>query len=227
MKKSTLSFLILAFCFSVSCQTKQIVRSNSKLALASNHVSNQESLMAKDLPKEIFGNWYDKYGTLMMIITPDYIINAVQVWYYEDIKILDNSNYQIKFTNRKVTDKLEVLKLSGDSLTIRTDRLLTFTKGNVKDKTPVFLKGNWSNWSNEEVKLKISDGFCKFGSDDDDFKGLPIDHVGGSRNPDDSYWFFVLYKDGMFVVSLASKKGENYIFNSKDISLGYFIKDKD
>ncbi|PIA79612.1 hypothetical protein BFR04_01845 [Gaetbulibacter sp. 4G1] len=226
MKTTTLSFLILAFCFSVSCQTKQIVKSNSKLAIATNHLNNQELLMAKDLPKEIFGNWYDKYGTLMMIITPDYIVNAIQVWYYEDVKILDNSNYQIKFTNRKVTDKLEVLRLSNDSLTIRTDRLLTFVKGNVKDKVPAFLKGSWSNWSNADIKLKVTDGFCKFGPEEDNFKGLPIDHVGGSRNPDDSYWFFILYKDGMYEVSLASKKGENYFFNSKGISLGYFTKDK-
>lgn len=226
MKTKTF-LIVLAFCISISCQTKQVMKKSSELALNTSHLNSQESLLAKDLPKEIFGNWYDKYGTVMMIITPDYIINNIQVWYYEDIRILDNSNYQIKFTNRKVTDKLEVLKLSNGILTIRTDRILTFVKGNVKDKVPEFLMGNWSNrWSNSDLKLKITDKFCKFGPKEDSSKGLPIDHVGGSRNPDDSYWFFVLYRDGMYEVALASKKGEDYFFNSKGISLGYFVKDK-
>jgi len=110
----------------------------------------------KEIPKGFFGNWYDKYGTLILVATPDYMATKLGVIYYKNIVKTSNTKFIIKSTGVLI----EVLDLSTNTIVIKRERFRTLQKGNTNtnSKIPEFAKGDWLH--NEGIKkINITNDF--------------------------------------------------------------------
>lgn len=167
-----------------------------------------ESILPKDLPKAFFGNWYDKYGTLILITTPDYIVSDYSVLYYQDIQ----KNGDNKFIIKSTRGIFEVLNLENSTMTIRTDRLSTLKRKPSTRKIPEFIKGDWLHWAKVK-KINITDDY--FYNDDGGVMGVydiiksRVDHVAVSETGN-MIWF-VLYHEGNYNMYIARKTNGEYI----------------
>lgn len=169
---------------------------------------DENTLLPKDMPDTFFGNWYDKYGTLILIATPDYMVSDFQIHFYQNINKVGDSKFRVS----SMSKSFEILNLEDDNMTIRRDKIITLTKKPKSKKVPNFLKGDWLHWKNEN-QIKITDDYF-YGYD-----GLKstIDYVAES----DGVFWFIVYNKGEYSLYSAIKKDKKYILQPKG-----FVNDK-
>lgn len=170
-----------------------------------------DTKLPKDLPKVFFGNWYDKYGTLILITTPDYIVSDFRIQYYQSIQKIGDSKFNISSNMRS----FEVLDVDSESMTIRTDRLLTLSRKPSINKAPSFLKGNWLHWGNVK-EIKVTDDY--FYNNDHGSMGVyevvsRIDQVIESESG--NVIWFVLYHEGNYNLYNARMTNGEYILQPR------------
>ncbi|MEP5913794.1 MAG: hypothetical protein ABJ277_10005, partial [Flavobacteriaceae bacterium] len=103
----------------------------------------ESTLTPKDLPKIFFGNWFDKFGTLLLITTPEYIVSNHRIQYYQSIKKMGDNKYLILTSGGIV----EVLSVEGSQMIIRDNRIKTLHKKESSTAgIPEILKGDWLHW---------------------------------------------------------------------------------
>lgn len=148
--------------------------------------------LPENLPKEFFGSWYDKYGTLILITTPEYIVSDFRVQYYRNIKEIGEHKFKISTLSKS----FEILSLDEESMTIRTDRIITLKRKSISNKVPEFLKGDWIHWGKVK-EIKITDDYF-YNNDHGDlgvYKVVSrIDKVVNLESSD-TVWF-ILYHEG-------------------------------
>lgn len=104
---------------------------------------DQPTLTPKDLPEGFFGNWFDKFGTLLLIATPEYIVSNYRIQYYQNIRKMGENRYLI-LTSGGI---LEILSVEGSQMTMRDNRIKTLQKNTSSStRIPQFLKGDWLHW---------------------------------------------------------------------------------
>ena len=167
------------------------------------------TLLPEDLPKEFFGNWYDKYGTLMLIATPEFLIMGNRVSYYRNIRKDENEKYIINHTNHS----LHILNLDNKTMSIRNDRLHTFYKKPILNKVPNILRGTWESDKNEIDILDSHFQFTKGGDNSNVFgsKDLSVVHVAESKEGD-MYWF-ILYNEGNHYIYIVNKIDNEFVLS--------------
>lgn len=181
------------------------------------------TILPKDLPKDLFGNWYDKHGTLILITTPDYLVLNNRIKYYNNIQKIGEKKYKIITSS----DTFEILDLNNKELTIRTNRIITLNKKSSSKKTPKSLKGKWLHW--EKIKeITITDDY--FYNNDKGASGQfeviksKIDHVAESN--DGSLIWFVLYNHGNYNIYFAKKTDHEYILQPRGFNNAKYQKVK-
>ncbi|MBP0903206.1 hypothetical protein ACFSKN_14635 [Mariniflexile gromovii] len=188
-----------------------------------NYVSiGGESILAKDLPSNFFGSWYDKYDTLILIATPDYIVSDYRVQYYQDIKKIGENKFFIKSANRG----FEILSLDKETMTIRTERLSTLKRKPSSNQVPKFLKGNWLHWDNKK-EIKVTDDY--FYNNDHGDLGVyevkyRIDQVVESESG--NVIWFVLYNQGDYYLYSARKSEGEYVLQPRGFANARYKKVK-
>lgn len=171
------------------------------------YASTGDIILPKELPKDFFGNWYDKYGTLILIATPEYMVSNSRVHYYRDIRKIGNKKFEIKSS----AESFEILNLNANELTLRTDKLSALKKRPNLDKVPELIKGNWLHWGRIK-KITITENY--FYNDDDGDKDAfniiksRIDNVAMSDSGD-LIWI-VLYKEGNYNLYITRKINGEY-----------------
>lgn len=190
--------------------TSNEMQTNNSYSLTENNhykTLSENTLTPQDLPDTFFGNWYDKYGTLILIATPDYLVLNSMVQYYRDIKKISDTKFIIQSTRIG----FEVLSIEGESMTIRTDRLRTLERKQSDNKVPEHLKGNWLHWAKIK-EIKVTDDH--FINNDHGQMGVydviehRIDQVAKS-DPENIIWF-VLYREGNYKLYKAYKSDGEY-----------------
>lgn len=172
--------------------------------------NNENTLLTKDLPNAFWGNWYDKYGTLILIATPDYMVSDFQIDFYQNINKIGDDKFRIS----SMSKSFEILSLEDDTMTIRRNKLITLTKKPNSKKVPTLLKGEWLHWENEK-KIKITDGYFY-----DNALRSPIDYIAKS---DENIWF-ILYKEGEYLLYSVTKKDDKYVLQSRGFVNDKYIK---
>lgn len=193
-----------------------------KFKIANNLNFDGESLLPKDLPENFFGSWYDKYGTLILITTPDYIVSDYRVQYYQDIKKISDTKFFIKSASRG----FEILSLDNETMTIRTDRLNTLKRKPSNKQMPKFLKGDWLHWLNKK-EIKVTDDY--FYNNDHGELGVynvkyRIDQVVESESG--NVIWFVLYNEGNYYLYSARKVDGEYILQPRGFADARYKKVK-
>lgn len=181
-----------------------------------------ESLLPKDLPEDFFGSWYDKYGTLILITTPDYMVSDYRVQYYQDIKKIGDTKFFIKSANKG----FEILSLDKETMTIRTDRLSTLKRKPSSKQVPRFLKGDWLHWQNKK-EIKVTDDY--FYNDDHGDLGVHevkyrMDQVVESESG--IVIWFVLYNEGNYYLYSARKTDGEYVLQPRGLANARYKKVK-
>ncbi len=183
---------------------------NRYTASSSQGIVNNKTLLPEDLPKAFFGNWYDKYGTLMLVTTPEFIVSDIRVSFYKSIKQIDDNRYSITHSGGHI----EIIKLDEDKMSLRRDKLQTFYKEPINNKVPKFLKGTWEFKNN---KLTIADTSVIFDGENSPYifgsKQLRIAHVAPSKKGG-LYWF-ILYNEGNYYIYIANKINGEYLLSSR------------
>ncbi|ANW97238.1 hypothetical protein AXE80_13470 [Wenyingzhuangia fucanilytica] len=181
-----------------------------------------KTLNTSDLPKDFFGNWYDKYGTLLMITTPDYIVSDNRIKYYLNIEKIGTHKYKILTTSNAI----EILSLDDETITIRTNRLLSLHKKKNKQKVPDFIKGKWTHWDGVK-EITITDDY--FYNNDKDYHGAyretiknKIDWIASSDNKE-IFWF-VLYHQGDYNIYFIKKINDEYVLQPRGFADAKYIK---
>ncbi|GAA3648871.1 hypothetical protein [Flavivirga jejuensis] len=165
----------------------------------------------EDLPKAFFGNWYDKYGTLILITTPEYIVSDFRIRYYRSIQKIGNNKFKIETT----ANSFEILSLDNENMIIRTDKLSSLKKKPSNNRSE-FIKGNWVH-KNRISKLTVTDDFFYFYDKTSEntlgSKKKRIDHVAESKS-DDVIWY-ILYNQGEFSIYIANKINGEYVLSPR------------
>jgi hypothetical protein len=189
-----------------------VVGTPAKVNFAANfNITGVETLQPEDLPKAFFGNWYDKYGTLMLIATPEYMILANSVSYYYNIHKDANGNYIIQ---DNAGSTMHILKLDDNTMSMRDNRLHLYHKQPTETKISKTFKGTWKNGndtvviSDGEMSFEGSKGHYLFGS-----KKIKIVHSASSKNGD-MHWFIV-YSDGRHYIYTAEKINGTFELRSR------------
>jgi hypothetical protein len=178
-----------------------VVGRPSEDALFGINLNNYETLLSHDLPKDFFGNWYDRYGTLMLIATEEFMILANSVSYYYNIYKDENGTYVIQH-NAGAT--MHILKLDAETMSMRDNRLHLYYKKPTEKKIPNTFKGVWKSGSDkivisdQKMSFEGSKGHYLFGS-----KKIDIVYTASSKNGD-MHWFIV-YSDGRHYIYTAEK----------------------
>ncbi|MDO5968395.1 hypothetical protein Q4Q35_01110 [Flavivirga aquimarina] len=180
---------------------------------SSSYIETGENMvLPEELPKEFFGNWYDKYGTLMLITTPDYIVSNSRIEYYRSIQ----RNGENKFVIRSTRGGFEVLNLDSKTITIRTDKLSTLKRKPIDNTVPLSIKGDWLHWGKIK-KIKVTDNY--FYNDDKGVLGVNdivksrIDHV--AKSDYGNIIWFVLYNEGNYNLYKASKIDGEFVLRPR------------
>ena len=162
------------------------------------------TVLPEDLPNEFFGNWYDKYGTLIMITTPDYMVFDNRVQYYRAIQKLSDNSFTISCT----AANFEILSFDSENMVVRSDRLMSLKRMSSNNKVPKAMKGDWVH-KNKIGKINITDNYLynsdgTFGNEKNS-----IDHVAESESGD-TIWM-VVYNEGYYYIYIAEKKNGEYV----------------
>lgn len=178
--------------------------------------------LPKDLPKEFFGNWYDKYGSLLMITTPDYIVSDNRIKYYLNIEKIGTDKYKIQTTSNTI----EILSLENNNMTIRTNRLLTLQKKDTSKKVPKFIKGKWMHWAGVK-EITVTDDY--FFNEDHGYHGVDngviknkIDWIASSDN-EELFWI-VLYHQGEYNIYFVKKINNEYVLQPRGFANAKYRK---
>lgn len=183
----------------------------------------ENTLLPEELPKEFFGNWYDKYGTLILITTPDYIVSDSRIEYYQDIQ----KNGENKFVIKSTRGGFQVLNLDNETITIRTDKLSTLKKKDIKNTVPKSIKGNWLHLGGIK-KINVTDAY--FYNDDGGLLGVTdiiksrVDHVVESDSG--NVVWFVLYNEGDYDLYIARKVDGEYVLGPRGFANAKYKKVK-
>ncbi len=194
---------------SVRNYRKSIIRYKNK----ENHnesallINSKTTLLPKDLPEQLFGSWYDKFGTLLFIATPDYVVLNSRVQYYLNIQETGVLKYQIE-TSFNV---IEILSLKGDVMTLRTNRMETLKKGVHLQKVPGRLQGTWLH--GEELKqIRVTeDSFLMSDEDHEKAERIEKHHIDYiSTSEGGTLISFVLYHKGTYKLFYVRQVNGNY-----------------
>ncbi|AUP78663.1 hypothetical protein [Flavivirga eckloniae] len=194
----------------ISSKKKSSINNKDKQLREVKTVKTDGDIFPKDLPKDFFGNWYDKYGTLILITTPDYVVSDFRIRYYVDIQKIGNNKFKIETT----ANTFEILSLDNENMIIRTDKL-TNLKRKPDTNVPEFIKGHWIN-KNGKGKLTVSENLFFFHKTPENILSNEkkyIDHVAVSKS-DDAIWF-ILYDQGKFNMYIANKINGNYVLGPR------------
>lgn len=246
MKKIVLVFASLMAIFLISCKNKN-QKSQKEIFLKENSLitngqpinvrtnnfgytlknklkvgipkNNPNTLLPEDLPKEFFGNWYDKYGTLMLITTRDFIVSNINVSFYQNIqKTGDNA-----FTIIHSGGYLEILKISKNSMVTGGERLNTLSRKPIDNSIPSILKGTWKNKNNTII---IEDDSIYFDGKNNPYifgsKKLKVVHVASSKHGD-LFWL-ILYNEGNHHIYIAHKIDNEYLLSPRGWNREQYIK---
>ncbi|MEP1488632.1 MAG: hypothetical protein ABJK28_09415 [Algibacter sp.] len=185
--------------------------------------AGENTLLPEEFPKEFFGNWYDKYGTLILITTPDYIVSDSRIQFYQDIQ----KNGENKFVIKSTRGGFQVLNLDKETITIRTDKLRTLKKKEIKNTVPKSIKGNWLHLGGIK-KINVTDTY--FYNDDGGVLGVNdiiksrIDHVVESDSG--NVIWFVLYHEGNYNLYIARKTDGEYVLGPRGFAGAKYKKVK-
>lgn len=182
--------------------------------------SSDDEMSPNDLPKEFFGNWYDKYGTLILITTPDFIVSNFRVQYYSNIQKTSQNKFNIRCTD----DFFQILNLDSKTMVIRTDKLISLKRKPINNTVPRFLKGDWLNKNNNKITIK--DDFFYFDSDTSGNmfgdKKRRIVHTAGSDS--NNVIWFVLYNQGSYTIYIVRKIDGEYVLSPRDYMNTQYVK---
>lgn len=171
--------------------------------------SNSTTILPKDLPKAFLGNWYDKYGTLLLIAKPEYLVLDSRIRFYDEIREIGDSKYEIHSGGFKA---LEILNLESEDITVRTDKLMNLKKESNTKKPPNYLKGKWVNLKNKET-VEVHDDYFVFSTNtikNANSKSY-IDTFAASENV---FWF-VIYNSGNYSLYTISKVDDKLVLKSR------------
>jgi hypothetical protein len=175
--------------------------------------NSRNTLLPRDLPEQFFGSWYDKFGTLLFIATRDYVVLNSRVQYYLNIQEKGINKYQIETS----FNFIEILSLETNTITLRTNRIMTLKKAPHLLKVPELIQGNWFLSQNLK-RIKITeDSFILAESKHEkteDIETYNIDYVSTSENG--ALILFVLYHKGTYKVYYARKEGKSYELYSRE-----------
>jgi len=178
----------------------------SKLAENTKH----KTMLINDLPKSFFGNWYDKYDTLILTTNMEYIVIENRIHYYKNIQKIGENKFKIWHS----TGFFEILSLDNQNMVIRNNRLINLKHKPISNKVPKFIKGNWFNKNN---KITITDDtFYFYGEVPENILGdkkYHIDQIAES-NAGENHWF-VLYNNGQYNLYVVRKIENEYILSAR------------
>jgi hypothetical protein len=191
----------------VGYQIKETNINKNKISI--NNRNNE--ITPNELPENLFGNWYDKYGTIILAITPDFIILDGKINYYKRISKLGENKFLLKTSSS--FGGFEILNIINQKLTIRTNRIRTLQKGNDNnDKLPTHIIGKWEDYRGIK-KLTITENH--FYTDDTNETGInkivksKIVHIAQSDNGDKTW--IMIHNKGNYKVYTAKKVDNKYI----------------
>lgn len=185
----------------------------------------EETLLTKDLPKDFFGNWYDKYGTLLLVATPDYIVLDSRIQYYRNIQKISDTKFIINAGSKS----FEILNLEDDKMTIRTNKLITLKNKVSKKNVPNYLKGRWLHWAGVK-EITITDEY--FFNNDKDYHGTHRDIVKSNidliaeSNNGDLIWF-IIYNRGNYHIYFVNKRDGEFVLQPRGYVNAKYKKVKD
>jgi hypothetical protein len=166
------------------------------------------TLLPTALPDHFFGSWYDKFGTLLFIATPDYVVLNSKLQYYLKIRETGVHKYDIETS----FNFIEVLHLDANVMTLRTDRLITLKKGTPLKKIPEKIQGKWRPWNGAESITVTQEAFLIATEDTktNRTQNYKIDYVTPSENGE-LLWVVLYYK------------GDYKIFFLRAVENGYVL----
>jgi hypothetical protein len=180
-----------------------------------------DSLLPKDLPQTFFGSWYDKYGSVILITTPDYIVYKSKIQYYQFIRKTSDT----KFSIETMAGTFEILDLKNNILSIRTNKLSTLNKKPLNNKVPKELQGNWQHWSKiKRIKITDTHFFNNDGGAENVYGTIKskIDQVV-SLESGKVIWF-VIYDEGYYSLYIVRKLKNEYILSPRDYANAKYKK---
>ncbi|MFB9051584.1 hypothetical protein ACFFVB_00705 [Formosa undariae] len=176
-------------------------------------LSESNSLLPRDLPKSFFGNWHDKYGTLILLTTEDYVMFDSRIQYYQNIVKISDTKFVLSFSN----GGFEVLDLSETGMTIRNQKLSTLVKKSGISKVPKAMIGTWGLKNDSGNKITISkDYLYNNAQNTTDIKGSKnkqIVQVVESQSGEDVW--FILYDKGTYDYYRATKTDHTYVLTPR------------
>ena len=176
------------------------------------------TILPKDLPNNFFGSWYDKYGTLLFITTPDYLFFDKRIQYYYNIQQVGDNKFKIDTP----INTFEILSLDGETMTIRTNRIVTLTRKPSYKKMPDFMKGKWLNRkSTNEITITDNYFYNRIIGKLNNVKSRVV-HIAESGNGD--FIWFVLHNASKYEIYFASKKDGEFVLHPKAHANADFIK---
>lgn len=181
--------------------TNRSIFKNENVNLEEN---KRNTLLPNDLPDALFGSWYDKHGTLLLIIRPDYMFLNARVQYYLNIRQFGKGKFQIETT----LNFIEILSLNAEILTVRTDRILTLHKQQGLISLPQEVIGNWKH-SNTEASIDIkSDKLILKNGQEARALNYKIDYITTSEEGK-IIWVFT-YLKGNYSVFFIEENNDKY-----------------
>ncbi|MGY5355288.1 hypothetical protein [Wenyingzhuangia sp. IMCC45467] len=171
------------------------------------------TIFPEQLPKDFFGNWYDKYGTLLLIATPDFLVSDQILKHYLHIQKIGTNKFKI-YTSSNL---FEILNLENDEMTIRTNRLIKLHKKSSYKKIPKFLQGKWLH-NNQENEITVTDhSFFYYNKQPkqsyNQAEKSKVIYVASSNN--DNLIWIVLYQSGNYQIYQAKKINNEYFLQPR------------
>ncbi|WP_141675568.1 hypothetical protein [Formosa haliotis] len=168
----------------------------------------KQPIALADLPKSFFGSWHDKYGTLIALATPEFLLYEFKMYRYRDIYKTGDGTFLLHTSGGNI----DILKHTQDSLTLRYDKMVILNRDQRNITMPEEVKGNWKHFMGVK-KIRITDTY--FYNDD---TGIPnINEIEnnriitiGSSKSGDVFWF-LLDNGKHFNAFKAEKNGSNYV----------------
>ncbi|MBU2950903.1 hypothetical protein KO493_09350 [Tamlana agarivorans] len=174
------------------------------------------------LPKEFYGHWHDKYGTLIAIATPEFLLYNFKIYRYRKI-IKKGKTLTLKTSG----GDFDVLKHAKVSLTIRYDKIVNLKRDFREIGMPEDLKGVWKHHVRAKT-IKVSDTY--FYKDDtiaphiDKIENNRIIDIGSSKSGD-VLWFLV--DNGSSYNALKVEKRESeYVLSITGFPNAVYYKNK-
>ncbi|WP_299780640.1 hypothetical protein [uncultured Formosa sp.] len=170
-------------------------------------ISEHQEIGLSDLPKSVFGNWHDKYDTLITCITPEFILFNFKIYRYQKLYKTGENTFLIVTSG----GDFEVLGQTSDVLTLKHKKILNLKRDDRKLKVPEDLKGNWLHYAGVK-KIKITDTY--FYNDD---TGIPnVNEVENNKiisigSSSEGELWFLLNNGENYNAFQAKKIGQNYV----------------